>query len=314
MNNFPKYGSIKNLRKSNEVLTHRCVVTEKIHGTSARFVITEQDGLLVGTRNNTVFNENSNTDPTHSHYGFVTWLREQKKIISCTRRMFTRYVFYGEWFGPGVMAGIDYGSTEKTFRVFDIRGPNGIYEPWHEVEAICLVAGLETVPVLLKGIVTIEDLNALVNRPSTFGKFNGVEADNNTGEGVVIKPCTPALDKHGEALRAKYKSDKWAESHNVKKPRKISPEEMEFLEQADSFAKSVVTPGKMAVIIEHITREGNTELNMSRTGEFLREFALDTMKEFPEVYEPLNKKQKSVYNKRVCSYASFEWKKHINNL
>ena len=49
-----KYTKIDNLYRNYQVLEHPVVVTEKIHGTNARFMYTEEHGLILGSRNNVI--------------------------------------------------------------------------------------------------------------------------------------------------------------------------------------------------------------------------------------------------------------------
>jgi hypothetical protein len=163
-------------------------------------------------------------------------------------------------------------------------------------------------------VASVADLNKVREIDSQTAIENGVTLTPNLHEGVVIKPLKMRKDRHGAWMRAKYKSDKFAEQTKGPKPKVINPEDMAIYDAAREFSDGVATYGRMLTIIEHITREGNTELKMNRTGEFLQEFVRDVMKEFPEVYEKLDKKQTGTYNKTISQAAGTLWKQYLTEM
>jgi hypothetical protein len=67
------------------------------------------------------------------------------------------FLVYGEVYGPGVQD-LTYNEAGLGFRVFDIKH-DGKYVDWNVVEYLCQKWGLETVPVLYKGI--LKDTNQI---------------------------------------------------------------------------------------------------------------------------------------------------------
>jgi len=161
------------------------------------------------------------------------------------------------------------------------------------------------------GKVTVEQLNDMLDRNSITAELNGIVLKENIAEGVVIKPMFTQYNHRGNRMIAKYKSEKWAESENVKKPKILTQEEQELMDAARKFSDSVVLPGRVATIVDHITRDGNPEISMKRTREFLKAFIADVQKDHPEVYEDLDRAQASVFNKAVNQQASRLWKEYV---
>jgi Rnl2 family RNA ligase len=305
MEKFPKYPHIENLSRMGEILRYKCVVTEKIHGTNFRMMYDDKDGLILGSHENIIYKAGQEVG---SLYGASAWCLEQGMTEKL--KQFPNHVFYGEFHGQGVQKGIKY-CDGKDLRIFNILDPNGEFVPWQTCLDICHKIGLKTVIEIASGFITADFLQSIRDSLSRTAIENGISDPDNTAEGVVIQPETPRKDKHGNWIMAKYKSDKWAERASQAKTKDIDPEKLEIQKEAMEFAASVVTPGRMANIIDHITRSGNTELKMSRTGEFLRELVNDIMESEKEVYDKLDKQQKNIYNKAINQIGSGFWKKQI---
>ena len=315
MNNFPKYSSIDNLTSKSDILNYECVVTEKIHGTNARFGISSEDGILVGSRNNIVHKGSELLNNQHDgHYGFVGWVLNQHELLSQIATVYPDHIFYGEWCGSNIQKGIKY-CNEKELYIFDIKDENGVYLDWDNVIHACTILGLNHVPEIVRGIIPVEELTRMLDQVSVVGKRNGFTDPDNTQEGFVIKTLKTQYDNRGNRMIAKYKSEKWAEKAKAPKPKLLDPEKLKLHEEARIFAESVTTLGKITTIIDHIVRDsGNEELSMKRTPEFLKEFVNDVMKDNEEVYNLLDKQQKNIYNKTVSSIAARKWKEYILRL
>ncbi len=310
MEGFSKYGSVENLYRSNEVLEHTVVVTEKLHGTNVRFMWDDTNGgLILGSRNNIIYKDGVRTDG--DGYNFAGFMVDSAPVKELAHRpYYYRYVFYGEFHGSSIQKGVKY-ADEKDLRVFDIRDPDDNFVDWELVAQICDHLGFKTVPVLLEGRVTLDDLNEIMNKNSKTAEENGIEAENNIAEGVVIKPLKMRKDHRDNWIRAKFKSEKWAENAKAPKVRKPDPELAALQPAAREFAEAVVTEGRVATIVDHITRDGDTELNVRRTGEFLRAFINDVKDEHAEVYALLDKKQQNQYNKVVNGQAQLLWQEYL---
>lgn len=322
MTDFKKYSSLENLKKSSEILLEECVLTEKIHGTNVRFCWSD-GGLWVGSRNNVIWQPKfgDKIPPQYDGYKFYDYIVKQPYYNICFHNpsAFKDFTFYGEWFGQGVQKGVQYTTEGKDLRIFDIRHPEGYFLDWDDVLEMCKQVKLKTVPEVFRGkIRSMDKLNEFLDVNSQTAIENGVEKEDNIAEGVVIKPLKEKLDRYGHRLIVKYKSAKWAETAQGPKKNKVytemTDEEVAVHSAARELADKVCTPGRVATIVEHITRDGNTELSMKRTGDFLKEFIKDVQEEFSEVYEKLDRRDANIYNKKINSQASLLWRQYLMEL
>ncbi|MHA1675764.1 MAG: RNA ligase family protein [Candidatus Njordarchaeales archaeon] len=196
-----------------------------------------------------------------------------------------------------------------------MRGPDGEYVGWDDVERICAAVGLKTVPVIQRGKVTIEDLESFADRQSVLAQENGIEDPENTWEGVVIKTAVTDYDSENKRHCLKYKSKKWAERAACQtKIKTLDPDAKARREAASEFAEAVVLDGRVHTIIDHITRDGDANLCMERTAEFLREMVSDIQEDCPDVYNNLCPKGIRAYNGAISSLAVKKWKEYLDIL
>ena len=306
---FPKYGSIENLYKCKEILEKRVVLTEKLHGTNARLMYDDiLDKIRCGGRNQEF------DGPGAKHDGYKFWHYVHETLPESVREKLKGYpgwIFYGEFFGNGVQKGVKYRlDNEKEFRVFDIKDNEGKYLSSMQMEIVCDIVGLQKVPTIYSGILTVEKLESLIDMESQTAIENGVHDIKNLAEGVVIKPILPCIDSRGNWMRAKFKSDRWKENASKPKiPKALDPKMQALKEQAVGFADRVVTEGRVHTVVEHITREGNTKIDMSRTPDFLRELVKDVWEEHAQ---PEDKDAMKIMNKTITNKAMHLWKKYVS--
>jgi RNA ligase len=143
-------------------LSRNCVVTEKIDGTNASIVITDEGEFLTGSRTRWITPEDDN-------YGFARWAQANKEELM----KLGPGSHYGEWWGQGIQR--NYGLKEKRFSLFNTaRWSDDAVRP-----ACCHV-----VPVLYSGIFdTRQVVNALENL-KTYGSLAAMGFMK--PEGVVI--------------------------------------------------------------------------------------------------------------------------------
>lgn len=87
-------------------LTRECTITEKIDGTNASIVITEDGQFLTGSRTRWITPEDDN-------YGFAKWAQTNRDELM---RLGVGQHF-GEWWGQGVQR--NYSQTRKRFSLFN---------------------------------------------------------------------------------------------------------------------------------------------------------------------------------------------------
>ena len=116
---FPKMA-----RYSREV-----IVTEKIDGTNAQILITEDGDFFTGSRTRWITPEDDN-------HGFARWANAHKEELMGlgTGRHF------GEWWGSGIQRGYGLEKGEKRFSLFNV-------SRWGETRPACC----HVVPVLWEG-------------------------------------------------------------------------------------------------------------------------------------------------------------------
>jgi len=174
---IPRYTDIEGLRRYPEILKadEPVVVTEKIHGTNARFV---HDGkrLWVGGHNYIM-----RYSPRSVYWQAAQILDLEKKLSQAPH-----VVFYGEVYGvQDLKYGLNRGNV--ALRMFDaLQLGGGGYLDHHEFEFLCDVLMLPRVPALYEGGWQ-ECLRAYAEGPSTlYGEH--------IREGIVIKPLKERWD------------------------------------------------------------------------------------------------------------------------
>ena len=84
-------------------LSRECIITEKIDGTNAQILITEDGQFLTGSRNRWI-------TPRYDNYGFAAWAMAHKDELM--ELGVGRH--FGEWWGAGIQR--TYGLTEREIR------------------------------------------------------------------------------------------------------------------------------------------------------------------------------------------------------
>ncbi len=107
MSEFESFQKIPRLRRD-------CVVTEKIDGTNAQILITEDHQFYVGSRNRWIATPDMpfGTDP----FGFAAWANANKEQLIAELGVGRHY---GEWWGSGIQRGYGLQKGEKRFSLFN---------------------------------------------------------------------------------------------------------------------------------------------------------------------------------------------------
>ncbi len=116
-------------------LTRECVVTEKIDGTNAQVIITEDGEIAAASRTRLITPEDDN-------YGFAKWVDGNKDEL--LRLGPGRH--FGEWWGSGIQRG--YGSDKKRFSLFNT-------SRWNYDNGL-LPLCCHVVPILYQGVFSTE--------------------------------------------------------------------------------------------------------------------------------------------------------------
>jgi len=88
-------------------LSRECIITEKIDGTNAQILITEDGEIHAGSRTRWITPEDDN-------YGFAAWVRDHREELLTLPP--GRH--FGEWWGQGIQR--KYGIPEKRLSFFNV--------------------------------------------------------------------------------------------------------------------------------------------------------------------------------------------------
>lgn len=175
---FPKIERIGNLFMT---------ITQKIHGSNAQIVITEDGQIQAGSRNRWISVGDDN-------YGFASFVEENKTDLIDKLGVGQHF---GEWAGPGINSG--EGLPEKRFILFDVRR----YPPARPLPERVMV-----VPTLYQGMADFGAIESTMNDLKTNG--SKLVPGFMRPEGVVI-----------ELGGVRYKKVFVAEETNWKKADKV---------------------------------------------------------------------------------------------
>ena len=149
---FPKMA-----RYSREV-----IVTEKIDGTNAQILITEDGEFFTGSRTRWITPENDN-------FGFSRWAHEHKDELMALGP--GRH--FGEWWGSGIQRGYNLPKGEKRFSLFNV-------SRWENERPACC----HVVPILWRGLFDDFKVDAVMFDLKTSGSVAAPGFMN--PEGIVI--------------------------------------------------------------------------------------------------------------------------------
>lgn len=245
MSTFRTYPKIVHPDRRPEILAVReAVATEKIHGTNFRVFLPEAlasiDEIRFGCRNEELDREDSTFYGGRPVRFFTERVSLLERMLAVVRRHgFGDTTVFGEMFGAGIQKHVRYATDHVVrFRAFDIMiGDNFVtYDRFVE---LCDEMGLDRVPEVWRGEPSLAAFDALLERDSTVARENGVAAERNMAEGVVIRSNPLLRDVFGQWLMVKHKSAGFAE---VKERRSVVGAE---LGPAQAFAERFVLPGRI---------------------------------------------------------------------
>ena len=129
-------------------LSRECVITEKIDGTNAQIVITEDLEVMAGSRSQWI-------TPANDNFRFAQWVYTNAEQLRSELGVGRHY---GEWWGAGI--GRRYGMQTKVFSLFNTHR-------WKDAPLhLCRV-----VPVLYEGLFTTSLVEQALNLLRDEGSF-----------------------------------------------------------------------------------------------------------------------------------------------
>ena len=163
-------------------LSRDIIITEKIDGTNAQILITEDGNLFTGSRTRWI-------TPKDDNHGFARWVEGNKSEIL---KLGTGRHF-GEWWGSGIQRGYGLSKGEKRLSLFNVsrwvlygKTPNLIPNADPRIEKFqeILPESITLVPQLHKGIFNSEDINKELEFLKEYGSFASPGFMN--PEGIII--------------------------------------------------------------------------------------------------------------------------------
>ena len=225
----------------------------------------------------------------------VNWFKKRPELLTAMMNTIKAYGFsdvtvFGEAYGPGIKAkGVKYSlGQDMLFRAFAIMiGDNLATDDL--LQEMTAKMNLPLVTEVWRGVPTIENFNALLEKPSAESLLNGLGPEN-LAEGVVIHSVPLLRNVFGEYLIVKHKSIKFSEVAKAPKdntPRGPTP--------ADNFALTYVTGGRVINAVGRLQDRGVTLANsMVDMPVLLTELMLDLHKECQPEWDAAALEEKQV--------------------
>lgn len=143
-------------------LSRNCVITEKIDGTNACIIITDDGVIFTQSRNRFI-------TPDSDNYGFSRWAYNNGQELL---KLGVGY-HYGEWWGSGIQN--RYTIPDKRFYLFNVHR-------WSNESARPDCCGV--VPVIKEGIFSSDLVNEALDDLRLNGSY--VDKDCKRPEGIII--------------------------------------------------------------------------------------------------------------------------------
>jgi hypothetical protein len=146
-------------------LRRECVITEKIDGTNAQVLITDEGDVHAGSRN--CWLQAGKSD----NYGFAAWVEAHKQDL--LKLGPGRH--FGEWWGSGIQRGYGLQKGEKRFSLFNVAR-------WYDAQNPPLIeyaaetaqpcpACCGVVPVLFRGMFNTLPVEQALNDLREYGSY-----------------------------------------------------------------------------------------------------------------------------------------------
>ena len=135
-------------------LNRDILITEKIDGTNAAVIITDDGRIAAQSRTRLITHEADN-------FGFARWVRENEDALISALGPGRHF---GEWWGSGIQRGYGLPKGEKRFSLFN--APR-----WSDVDLWTLLPGLGVVPILYEGPFSQLVINSTVNNLRSYGSI-----------------------------------------------------------------------------------------------------------------------------------------------
>ena len=145
MSGLPEFREFPKIAR----LNRECIISEKIDGTNACVVITE-DGQVYGQSRNRILITDGDA------FGFSLWVERNKDRL---RELLGPGYHFGEWWGPGIQRG--YATSKEHSNSMGKRLSLFNVDRWSSLPES---SDLKTVPILFRGLFTTDAVIAALAR------------------------------------------------------------------------------------------------------------------------------------------------------
>ena len=326
---FKKYSSIENTYdqelmekiKSEGFDSLQYVVQEKVHGANCCFVT---DGQVVQFAKRT-----SLVEAGELFYNYEELLeRYKEKVIRLFQRIKEKYadtktvLVYGEMFGgkyphpdvkndPKVMniqKGVFYSPIHEFygFDMYVAGSERGRYLSVDEANMFFEEGNFFYAKTLFRGT-----LNECLEYPNDFkslipGWLGLPDIEENSCEGIIIRPIEPVFFRNGSRLLLKSKNSKFAEKKAVKKRQSllyVEPTYSEALNEQLLITEEYVTENRLNNVISKIGHVLMPQETGKLTGLFSKDMLEDYLKEHSTSYALLEKSEQKILNRHMNKQA-----------
>ncbi len=214
---FPQYTKIKRIQYNPDIWVEGMLVriTEKLHGTNARFGLVPDDAggmiKMCGSHHRILKQYDNQNRPNKYWAAFTPNVEAMLLELSQGNKP---VVAYGEIFGPGIQD-LDYGLTAPALRIFDI-AVEGQYLNWLDVKTACLKHQVELVPLLYDGPFRWGILEGMTHGDTVVSHPSLVKSTFRGREGVVVTPLVETITNRGERMIAKSISVDYEQRRNAR--------------------------------------------------------------------------------------------------
>lgn len=343
---FKEYSSIENVERTKEINTiiqqgkagGEWVVTEKVHGANFAFYVSADD-IKCAKRTSNKSNSNP-TDWLTDDSKFFNYQDIRDRLAPMLRHMFQTIkqelapdmeymTLYGELFGGNyphplversymamcVQKGVYYHPGNQ-FMAFDLVLHSDTY---HSVQShgvlvsLCSRCNVHHVPVLFKGTFQecLEYSNEFQTKvPEMFGL---PPIEDNTAEGVVIKPCIPDFFWNSGRIILKNKNAKWSEKAHKERPNKqkdanaLNKFDFEPTQECQDLLAEIMTyltENRLRNVLSKMEKITDRQFGMI-VGNMNRDVMDEFLKDFKDRFVALEEKERKMITKRMGN-ASME--------
>jgi Rnl2 family RNA ligase len=326
---FKKYGSIEHTSDNNfleqirleDLDKQEFVVQEKVHGSNTCF-ITDGDEISFGKRNGFI-------DPDEYFYDHEELIERYKSkviaLFSVLKEKFPNIkmlTIFGEMFGgnyphpdvendrriTNIQKGVFYSPIHE-FYAFDIYitgEERGRYLPVDETNALFEQCGFFYAKTLFRG--SLEQCMQYPNdSTSIISNWLGYPPiEDNTCEGVVIRPAVPIYLSDGTRVLLKNKNARFSEKISKKKRDPmlfIAPSYSETLTNLLPIAEDYVTENRLNNVISKIGQVSIPKEISKLIALFSQDILEDFLKEHSGEYAAIEKNEQRIFNKHVSGMA-----------